>query len=147
MEAQRRLVRLVVYILLEKNGKILLGKRKNSFGDGYYSTPAGHIEHGESVLQCARRELLEETGIDVEESNFDFVGVRIIGSYEIDGVKSHEYVGFFMKPKNWEGEPKLMEPEKSEEWKWYPVDAFPEPMFPPVPMLLECLKTSTHFVD
>jgi 8-oxo-dGTP diphosphatase len=140
-------VRLVVYIFLERGSKILIGKRKNAFGEGHYSTPAGHIDPGETVMECAKRELFEETGIKVGVDDFEFIGVRLVGNYEIDGVKAHEYVAFAVRPKRWSGQPKLMEPEKNDGWEWHPIDALPEPMFPPVPMLLECIKDSVKFVD
>lgn len=143
----RRWVRLVVYVFLQRNGNILLGKRKNAFGAGHYSTPAGHIDPSETVMECAKRELLEETGIEVETDNFGFVGVRLLPDYEIDGVKAQEYVAFAVRPKSWRGEPKLMEPDKTERWEWHPVDELPSPMFPPVPMLLECVQDNTTFVD
>lgn len=143
-ESERRLVRLVVYIFLEKDGKVLLGKRKNSFGAGHYSTPAGHIDHAESVMGCAKRELFEETGIDCDE--FEFLGVKLMESYEINGEKAKEYVAFAVRPKTM-GEPKLMEPEKCEAWEWHSMDNLPEPMFPPVPILIEFLRNPIHFID
>jgi len=73
---ERQLVKLVVYVFLEREGKILLGKRKNAFGEGHYSLPAGHIEKGETALECAKRELFEETGI--KANKFEFVGVRFV---------------------------------------------------------------------
>jgi len=142
---ERQLVKLVVYVLLERGGKILLGKRKNAFGDGHYSMPAGHIEQGESVIGCAKRELLEETGIDANE--FEFTCVRLLKPYEINGVKADSYVVFCVKAKDWKGEPKIMEPEKNEGWEWHPVDKLPEPLFPPIKMLVECIKTSASFFD
>ncbi len=144
-ENGRRLVRLVVYIFLEKNDKILIGKRKNAFGEGYYSTPAGHIDQGETVMECAKRELFEETGI--KSDFFEFLCVRLLKDYDIDGVKAHEYVAFAVRPKKWEGEPKLMESEKNQGWEWHSINNLPKPMFPPVLMLIECLKKSTKFID
>lgn len=141
----RQWVKLVVYVFLERNGKILLGKRKGAFGEGYYSTPAGHIDKGETVLECGKRELFEETGIDTDE--FEFVGVRILKDYEIDGVEADPYVAFAFKAKNWKGEPRLTEPDKTEKWEWHPIDDLPEPMFPPVPMMVEFLKRSVPFID
>jgi 8-oxo-dGTP diphosphatase len=144
-EDGRRWVRLVVYIFLERDGKILLGKRKNIFGDGHYSTPAGHIEPGETVMECAGRELFEETGIHAK--GFEFICARLLKDYEINGQKAHEYVAFAVRPKKWSGEPKLTEPDKTEKWDWYPMDKLPNPMFPPVPMLLECMRKSVPFAD
>jgi len=148
---ERQLAKLVVYVFLERNGKhgkeILLGRRKNAFGEGHYSLPAGHIEKGETVLECAKRELFEETGIKVKSDEFEFVGVRLIEPYMLNGVMADLYVAFAVKPKNWEGEPKLMEPEKNEVWEWHSIDKLPEPMFPPVPMLIELIKKSVNFID
>lgn len=142
---ERQWVKLVVYVFLERDGKILLGKRKNAFGEGYYSLPAGHIDKGESVLECAKRELLEETGIETD--NFEFVCARLIEPYEIDGIKADPYVAFAMMAKQWQGEPKTMEPEKNEGWEWHSLDKLPELIFPPVSMLVECIKKSVSFID
>jgi 8-oxo-dGTP diphosphatase len=142
---ERQWVKLVVYVLLKRGGKILLGKRKNAFGEGHYSTPAGHIEKEETVFECAKRELFEETGLEVEE--FEFVCVRLLKPYEIRGVKADRYVAFCVTPKNWKGEPKNMEPEKNEGWGWYPLDDLPEPIFPPIQMLIECIDDFVPFTD
>jgi len=142
---ERQWVKLVVYVLLERDGKILLGKRKNIFGEGYYSMPAGHIEQGETVLECAKRELLEETGIGTSE--FEFKCAILLKPYKINGVKADPYVAFCAMAKNWKGEPKNMEPEKNEGWEWHPLDKLPEPLFPPIKMLIECVKSSAPFID
>ncbi len=48
------------------NGKILLEKRKYEPGSGKWSIPGGLVELGESVEQTVIREVLEETGLEVE---------------------------------------------------------------------------------
>lgn len=142
---ERQWVKLVVYVLLERDGKILLGKRKNAFGEGHYSMPAGHIEEGETVFECAKRELLEETGISTNE--FEFKCVRLLKPYEINTVKADPYVAFCVMAKNWKGEPKTMEPEKNEGWQWHQLNKLPERLFPPVEMLVECINSSVQFMD
>lgn len=142
---KRQWVKLVVYVLLERNGKILLSKRKNVFGEGYYSMPAGHIEEGETVIECARRELFEETGINTND--FEFKCVRLLKPYKINGVKADPYVAFLVMAKNWKGKPKNMEPNKNEGWEWHSLNKLPDPLFPPVKMLLECVKNSVVFID
>ncbi len=51
-----------------RNGaiEVLLVKRRYPPFAGYWSFPGGHIEPGEPVLEAAKRELLEETGIEAE---------------------------------------------------------------------------------
>lgn len=43
--------------------RVLLGRRKASHGQGTWAFPGGWLEVGESFEDCARRELLEETGL------------------------------------------------------------------------------------
>lgn len=52
----------IVYRKYHGNTEILLIKHINS---GHWSFPKGHVESGETEVQTARREIKEETGIDV----------------------------------------------------------------------------------
>jgi 8-oxo-dGTP diphosphatase len=54
-------------ILVFKDGKILLGKRKEAHGKGEYASPGGHLDFGESIEDCAKREVKEEVGIDITQ--------------------------------------------------------------------------------
>ena len=47
-------------ILINENNEILLQKRSDN---GFWDYPAGSMELGESFEECARREVLEETGL------------------------------------------------------------------------------------
>lgn len=50
----------------EKNKKILLNKEfRLALGDWVYNFPAGLIDEGEEPIESARRELKEETGLDL----------------------------------------------------------------------------------
>jgi 8-oxo-dGTP diphosphatase len=46
-----------VGIMILKNGKILLGKRKGSHGEGEFAFPGGHLEYMESFTKCAKKKL------------------------------------------------------------------------------------------
>ena len=58
--------RVGVGVFVVQQGKVLLGLRRGSHGSGTWGSPGGHLEHGEAILDCARREVLEETGLEVE---------------------------------------------------------------------------------
>ncbi len=51
--------------VLLRNGKILLARRKTEPGRGYWAVPGGLVELGETLEEAVRREMLEETGLEV----------------------------------------------------------------------------------
>jgi 8-oxo-dGTP diphosphatase len=57
-----------VGVFIIKDKKILMGKRINSHGEGTWSLPGGHLEFFETFEDCAKREVMEETGLKI--SNF-----------------------------------------------------------------------------
>jgi 8-oxo-dGTP pyrophosphatase MutT (NUDIX family) len=40
-----------------------------------WSLPGGHLEDGESSLDCSKREFYEETDIDIDDEDLTFIGV------------------------------------------------------------------------
>lgn len=116
--------------MIVRDGKVLLGKRKNAHGAGQWSFVGGHLEFGESIEDCARREALEETGVEIKD-------VRI-GPYTNDFSKQahNHYVTLFVMCTA-KGEPQLMEPDKCEGWQWISWDNLPDNLFLPVRHLKE----------
>lgn len=64
-----------------KRVKILVVNSKNEILLGYshhtYQFPGGHVENGESLTQTLKREMLEETGIDVKVENIEPLAVAL----------------------------------------------------------------------
>ncbi len=58
--------------IIEKNGNIVLVKRKNNPFAGTWVLPGGHIDPGEDAKDACTREVKEETGLDVEPHFFDY---------------------------------------------------------------------------
>ncbi len=58
--------RIGVGAVVVRDNTVLLVLRKYPPFPGYWSIPGGHVEPGESILEAARRELLEETGIEAK---------------------------------------------------------------------------------
>lgn len=113
-------------VYIRKNGKLLLGKRKGGTGAGTWCAPGGKLDMFEVWEDCARRETLEEAGIEV--MNLQFVGV-VDDPHPEQG--SH-YVTLSYVADWGSGEPTVMEPDKFEEWGWFSWDDLPEPLFLPV---------------
>jgi ADP-ribose pyrophosphatase YjhB (NUDIX family) len=55
-----------VGVVVRMDDKILLVQRKKEPGRGLWSIPGGLVELGEKVEDAAKREVKEETGLDVE---------------------------------------------------------------------------------
>lgn len=56
-----------VSVLVVKEGQFLLGRRKaTSYQGGKWCLPCGYIEFAEDFLSAARREVREETGLEVD---------------------------------------------------------------------------------
>lgn len=53
-------------MILAEGGKVLLIRRAREPFMGQWAIPGGRIEENESAEECARREMKEETGLDVE---------------------------------------------------------------------------------
>jgi len=59
-------IKVVAWGVLEKNGKILLVKENQKVCKGKWNLPAGGLDGNESLIECAKREIYEETGCKVE---------------------------------------------------------------------------------
>jgi 8-oxo-dGTP diphosphatase len=120
-------VRVGVGVIVLRDGKVLLGKRRGSHGAGEWSFPGGHLEFMEDIPDCARRELQEETGMDL------LVG-RQTGLYTNDKFpeESKHYITIYVFADETVGEPVVREPEKCDGWGWFAWDDLPSPLFPPI---------------
>lgn len=59
-----------VCALVVRDGRLLLARRAGDPGKGKWDMPGGFVEEGEDPLDALRRELQEETGLDVEVGEF-----------------------------------------------------------------------------
>jgi 8-oxo-dGTP diphosphatase len=92
--------------------------------------PGGHLEFGESVEDCARREVFEETGLEL-------VNVRL-GPYTNDVFvdEQRHYITLFVIASDSGGDAEVREREKCAAWEWFRWDALPKPLFLPIANLL-----------
>jgi 8-oxo-dGTP diphosphatase len=129
-----------VGVLVMKDGQLLLGRRRNAHGAGEYASPGGHLEHLESFEACARREVREETGLELGEVRF----LRLLNTTQY---APRHYVDVSLVADWKSGEPQVLEPHKVERWDWYPLDALPSPLFGTVQTSVEALRTGRCFWD
>lgn len=122
---EKMLPRVGVCVIVERDGKLLLGQRIGAHGDSTWAPPGGHLEFTESVEECAKRELLEETGLRAISCH---TGPWVENVME--NGKKH-YITLTVLVDQFEGEPQLLEPNKCIGWQWFAWEELPEPLFAP----------------
>ena len=129
-----------VFIIVIKDGRVLLGKRKNAYKSGLYGCPGGRLELTESLIDCAKRELLEETG--VKALDLEYLGV--IRELQ-DG---YNFIHFGFVCRSYAGEVKVSEPDKCESWKFFDIDQIPANTLPAHKASIELFKSKLPtFID
>lgn len=127
-------------VLIFKDGKVLLGKRKGLHAPNVYSGPGGHLEYMESFEDCAKRETREETGLEIKNIRF-----LCLTNFKTYAPKHYIDVGLAA---DWQsGEPQLVEPEKCESWVWYDLDNLPSPLLEVVKNYIEAHQTDKNYFD
>ena len=120
-------------VIVVKDNKVLMGKRKSKHGQGTWCFPGGHLEFKEHFHECAARETLEETGVKIKNIRF----VKLTNDF----FPEKHYITIYMLADHDEGDPKTLEPDKFECWDWFDWDNLPEPLFVSMQNLL---KTGYH---
>ncbi|MCK4714615.1 MAG: NUDIX domain-containing protein [Candidatus Aenigmarchaeota archaeon] len=124
-------------IMLIKDDKVLLGHRSDNpetadtllHGEGTWTMPGGKMDFQERPKDCARREALEETGIEVG-------GVELV-SVSNDRVHDAHFVTLGFMSRDFNCEPKVMEPDEITEWRWFSFDEIPKNLFFPTRKIVE----------
>lgn len=114
-------------VIVFEDGKVLLIKRGKEPFKGYWSLPGGSHEYGETLEECAARELREETGLDAGKLEFCRVRDRITRDEE--GNVVFHYVLATYRALDISGTPKAMDDAMDIGWFTH--------------QQLSCLKTTT----
>jgi 8-oxo-dGTP diphosphatase len=109
------MVRIGITVMIFKDGKILLGKRIGSHGDGEYSFPGGHME---SMGRYSTREIVGED--DIQLNNLE---LQYLTYPKLDAPKHYLHINLTADYVS--GEPKVREPDKCESWDWYDINNIP----------------------
>lgn len=129
-----------VGVMIFKNNKILLGKRKGSHGEGEFAFPGGHLEYMEGFEECAKREVLEECGVEIKNVQFQYLANEVRYA-----PKHYVHIGLIAE---WSGgEPRSLEPHKCELWSWYDINNLPKPLFEICKMSIDSYKTGKTYYD
>lgn len=116
-------VRVGIGVFVFKNGKFLVQKRQGSHGAGSWSLPGGHLEFGESFEDTARREVKEESNLEIKNVRFGAV------TNDIFEQEHKHYVTVWMLSDWAANEVVNREPEKCTAQEWVTFDELPQPLF------------------
>jgi len=107
-----------------KDGKIAIGRDTHK-GETTCGVPGGHWETGETLKECAEREVKEESGVAIKNIQL----ISVYDFYRPDKEKSYVTIG--MKADYVSGEFSDLEKEGRLNWKWYtPEEALKLDLFP-----------------
>lgn len=131
------------YVFLLRTGtscgrtKVLLQLRQGTgyMDDHWAAAAAGHVERGETAHDAARRETLEEIGVTDVALEFVTSMQRTRRDLPID-----ERIDFFFTAWSWSGEPRIVEPAKCADLRWFALDELPDPVVPHERVVLDGLR-------
>lgn len=107
------------FIINEKN-QLLLQKRAVPAEKDHWCIPGGRLEMFETLENAVIRETKEETDLDIEVIKMIGVCDHIIKEESAHWVAT----SFLCKIKS--GVPKIMEPDKASDLRWFDLDKLPE---------------------
>jgi 8-oxo-dGTP diphosphatase len=127
-------------IIVNKDGQVLVGKRKGSFAQKW-AFPGGNIEMGDTFEATAIREIKEETNLDIVDPKV-FAVTNNLETYREEG---KHYISIALIATKYSGELKNMEPEKCEELKWVSPNELPQPFFDASRLQVECYLKGSFY--
>jgi len=147
MDIEKKKVGAGCGVLIVRDGKILLGRRhfdpakadSELHGEGTWTMPGGKLEFGESFEDCAKREVAEETGLQL--NNLKVICINN------DKNKSAHFVTIGLFSDDFSGELKVMEPDEIVEWQWFSLDNLPSPLFPPSVKIIENYNRNLFYIS
>ena len=121
--SEKKYPRVGVGVMIEnEKGEVLLGLRQGSHGAGEWSFPGGHLEFGETVFKTAKREVREETGLEINELEL----ISVADEMRYIKTDNKHYLNIGIKGRYRGGEPTVLEPDKCREWRWFSLNDLPE---------------------
>lgn len=118
-----------------REGKFLMAKRQGAHASNVWSVPGGHLEFNERWEDAARREVEEETGMQIK--NIRFLAV----TNDIMPADGKHYISIWLTTDWAANEPQILEPEKCSEHRWADFNSLPKPLFEPCWQNLRAAKS------
>ena len=114
--------KLVTVVVIQNEGKVLLGRRNMEPARGLWSFISGYVDRGEKVEEAAIREVKEETNLDVQLEG-------LIGIYSANG-NPHVVIAYQASILNNDISGLLAQPEEVSELAFFSLEEIPPLAFP-----------------
>ncbi|MBU4338123.1 NUDIX domain-containing protein [Patescibacteria group bacterium] len=132
----------VSLLILIKDGNILLSRRFNTgYEDGNYGVVSGHLDGNETFMEAMAREAKEEAGIDIAAKDLEVAHVMHRKS------PPDERIDFYIRANNWQGELRIMEPNKCDDLKWFSIDNLPANTIPYIRQAIEKIRKKIFYSE
>lgn len=125
--------RVGVGVMIVKDGRVLMARRRSGQRPGWYGWIGGKLEFGETLQACARREAREEAGLEVDNLRLLCISTIIVADQHWIDVEFQADIA--------SGEPRAAAPDEIDEWAWYPLDDLPGPIFEPAQLALASYRS------
>ncbi len=134
-------------MMLNSEGKVLMGRRNDDSakadselkGEGTWTMPGGKLEFQESFEEGGMREVMEETGIKLNQ-------IKVI-CVNNDRVDTAHFVTIGLFSEDFDGEPQVLEPDEITEWRWFSLDNLPDKIYFPSAKVLENYKQKEFYIE
>lgn len=105
-----------------KDGKILLVQRRQPPEAGHWGIPGGKVDWMEPIEQAVRREILEEVQLTLKD-------IELLGVVDqLDKAEHEHWIAVVYKAITLAGTPRLCEPEKHVNMRWFDLRDLPHPI-------------------
>ena len=129
----------VVFYCHDGKGNVLLSKRTKYSRDehGKWDPGGGEVDFGEPILKTLKREIKEEYGTNILES--EFLGVRDVHRLDEKERKTH-WIALDYKVLVDVKKVKNVDPRKHEAVEWFSLNDLPKPLHSQFPKFIKIYK-------
>ena len=131
-----KFIKVGIGVMILDDNQVLLGHRSKDKKDtggifeiDCWTLPGGKQEYFETFFECAKREVKEETNLEIGE-------LKLFGAAD-DIQPDRHYITLHIIAKKHSAEIKVMEPTKEDRWEWFDLDKLPQNLYSPSKKFIE----------